>query len=169
MLLGATHSGTLRLAVDHRGLAYECDLAPSRQDVLESCARGDYPGSSFAFLCLSDEFEYRNGNPVRNLLSGKLIDTGPVTVPAYGTSAPALRSLAKHMDAPYADVAELARKGELRRLFNRTDIDGAPARTMTGEQAYAITMSRRWPKPRYAIAAEHARTLLRLHAVRAGW
>ena len=87
MLLGATASGTLRLAVDQRGLAYECDLAPSRQDVLESCARGDYAGSSWAFHCLSDEFEFRDGSPVRNLLSCKVIDTAPVTVPAYSTGA----------------------------------------------------------------------------------
>ncbi|HTY35135.1 HK97 family phage prohead protease, partial [Mycobacterium sp.] len=133
LLLGSTHSGTLRLAVDHRGLAYDCDLAPSRQDVLESTARGDYPGSSFTFVCISDEFEYRNGDPVRNLLSGKLIDTGPVTVPAYGTSAPGLRSLARHMDAPLADIEQLAAQGELRRLFTRSDIDcGAPAKTTTG-------------------------------------
>jgi hypothetical protein len=149
MLLGATHSGTLRLAVDHRGLAYECDLAPSRQDVLESCARGDYPGSSFAFLCLSDAFEFRNGAPVRNLLSCKLIDVAPVTVPAYGTSAPGLRSLAKHMDAPYADVAQLAAQGELRRLFERTDRP-----TMTGGRSYDHAYRRR---------------VLHLHARRMAW
>ena len=129
MLLGATASGTLRLAVDQRGLAYECDLAPSRQDVLESCARGDYAGSSWAFHCLSDEFEFRDGSPVRNLLSCKVIDTAPVTVPAYSTGAPGLRSLAKHMDAPIREVEQLAAAGELRRLFERSDRPTPPSET----------------------------------------
>ncbi len=74
-----------------------------------------------AFHAFEDNWEYRDGNPVRTLLSGKLIDVAPVTVPAYGTSAPGLRSLAKHMDARYEDVAQLAAQGELRRLFERTD------------------------------------------------
>jgi uncharacterized protein len=171
MLLGATHSGTLRLAVDHRGLAYECDLARSRQDVLESCTRGDYPGSSFAFLCTSDEFEYRNGTPVRTLLSGRLIDTGPVTVPAYGTSAPALRSLARHMQADYAEVAEMARKGELRQLFGRTDIDGgAPTKTLSGADAMALMEARRWP-PGALLDHNYRALTLNLHArrIRSGW
>lgn len=148
MLLGATHSGTLRLAIDHRGLNYECDLAPSRQDVLESTARGDYPGSSFAFQCLQDDFEYRDGSPVRNLLSCRLIDVAPVTVPAYGTSAPGLRSLARHMSAPYDDVKTLAAQGELRRLFERTD------RTLSGQAAYAH---------------DYRRRVLYLHAQRMAW
>ena len=172
MLLGATGSGTLRLEVDQRGLRYECDLAPSRQDVLESCARGDYAGSSWAFTCLSDQFEFRDGNPVRNLLSCKVIDVAPVTVPAYSTGAPGLRSLARHMDASYAEVANLAAQGELRRLFERTDRP-----TLTGAEALTIVQSRRRPKPGRSRATkgwgyEHeylARLrILRLHAQRIG-
>ncbi|HTY33140.1 HK97 family phage prohead protease [Mycobacterium sp.] len=173
MLLGANHSGTLRLSVDHRGLAYECDLAPSRQDVLESTARGDYPGSSFAFLCISDEFEYRNGNPVRNLLSGKLIDTGPVTVPAYGTSAPGLRSLAKHMQAPIEDVERLAAEGELRRLFTRSDQPprgeamSYPGRTgMDWRTAHLILLLHKFPPQTEAEIRQRARMLAELRAMR---
>jgi HK97 family phage prohead protease len=150
MLLGAINSRTLQLTVTPSGLDYECALAPSRRDVYDSVDRGDYAGSIFTFHCTDDTWDYRDGTPLRTLGSGVLRDVGPVTTPAYrGTTTTALRSLARHMDAPFEDVEMLSRSGELSRFFTRRDIDGgAPAKTMTGAEAYAITMSRRPPRSR---------------------
>ena len=141
MLLGAIHSGTLQLAIDHRGLDYTCSLPASRQDTWESVSRGDYAGSSFAFHCTDDTWSHRDGTPLRILRAGVLHDVGPVTVPAYRDTSAALRSLARCMDAPFEDVDTYARGGELKRFFVRSD--GGGRRTMSGAQARAITGERR--------------------------
>jgi HK97 family phage prohead protease len=145
LLLGTVHARTLQLAVTNAGLEYECSLPPSRQDVFEGVARGDYGGSSFTFLCTDDEWSYTDGAPLRTLRSGQLRELGPVTVPAYPDASVAMRSLAKCMDANLADVQMRARSGELARFFTRSDNRGAPARTMTCEEAMARLEARRRP------------------------
>ncbi|MGO9100593.1 MAG: HK97 family phage prohead protease [Mycobacterium sp.] len=146
MLLGAIHSGTLQLAVDHRGLDYTCSLPASRQDTWESVSRGDYAGSSFAFHCTDDDWDYRDGTPLRVLRAGVLHDVGPVTVPAYRDTSAALRSLARRMDAPLEDVEMYSRGGELRRFFVRSDWPTPRRRTMSGAQALMHIMGMRWPE-----------------------
>jgi uncharacterized protein len=145
MLLGATRSGTLRLHVNDRGLDYECDLPETRRDTYDLIARGDVAESSVAFQVWpdGDEWSYEDGAPLRKLLSARLIDTAPVTSPAYssGTSV-ALRSLARHVDADFADVQHYADQDQLCKFFTRSD---RPARTMTGHQAVVETLGRRWP------------------------
>ena len=49
-LLGTTRAGTLRLATDDVGLAYEVDTPHARADVYELVQRGDVAQSSFAFV-----------------------------------------------------------------------------------------------------------------------
>jgi HK97 family phage prohead protease len=142
MLLGAVHSGTLRLTTDYRGLDYECDLPSSRRDVHESLGRGDYAGSSFAFVCSDDSWDYRDGTPLRILRSGSLKDVGPVTVPAYPSTTTALRSLARHVDAPYETVEMYSNSGELRRFFTRSDRPSP--RRRTAAQAKVYINGRRW-------------------------
>jgi HK97 family phage prohead protease len=168
LLLGAVHSGTLTLAVDSRGLAYECALTDARQDVYESVGRKDYGGSSFTFKATDETWEFRDGAPLRILRSGTLRDVGPVTVPAYSSSSVALRSLARHMDAPFEDVAALAEKDELRQLFTRSSDGGAPAKTLSGAHAMAHTEARRGPKS-VAIEQDYLRSILQLHAQRMSW
>jgi len=125
MILGATRSGTLQLAVDAVGLDYEVSLPESRSDIYELVSRGDIGESSFSFVIVSadgDTWEYDNGMPLRTLLSGKLIDVAPVTQGQYsGNTSVGLRSLARFMDAPEQDVTDAALAGELRRFFTRTD------------------------------------------------
>jgi uncharacterized protein len=143
MLLGATRSGTLRLHVNNRGLDYECDLPETRRDTYDLIARGDVAESSVAFQVWpdGDEWGYEDGAPLRRLISARLIDTAPVTTPAYssGTSV-ALRSLARHMDAPIEDVQHYAEQDALARFFVRSDRP-----TMSGKQAQLATMAVRWP------------------------
>jgi uncharacterized protein len=174
LLLGAVRSGTLQLAVDHRGLDYQCDLSPARQDIYEAVGRGDYGGSSFTFICLADSWGWVGGTALRTLQAGQLLDVGPVCNPAYRDTSAALRSLARHAQAPLADVEKCWRDGELRRLLTRTDIDGgAPASTL---EYMARAEARRQPayprgatKPLYAIQHENMQRLLGLRARRNRW
>ncbi|MGO9158372.1 HK97 family phage prohead protease [Mycobacterium sp.] len=169
-LLGTTFAKTLTLAVDSRGLDYSVDVPLHREDVLELTRRQDIHSSSFAFAHARDEWEYRSGNPVRTLLSATIIDVAPVSSQAaYPKTSAALRSLSRHMGAPIADVKALAAQGELRRLFERSDIDGgAPARTLTTAQAGARLDELCVPR-HVAIDQEYRRRVLYLHAKRAAW
>lgn len=124
-LLGATRSGTLRIYKDKLGLQYDVDLPRCREDVLEMVERRDLAHSSFAFQTYADEWRAgESGYPIRMLMSGKLIDVAPVTVPAYPDATVGLRSLARAMNAPYEDVVLKSQNDELRSFFTRTDIDG---------------------------------------------
>lgn len=98
-LLGRKSSGTLRLAVDARGLAYEID-APDTQTirdlVLSPLQRRDLSGSSFAFRVALDGDEWREegGLIVRTIHRfSALLDVGPVSFPAYPDASVAQRSL----------------------------------------------------------------------------
>ena len=63
---------------------------------------------------------------MRMLITGRLIDVAPVTVPAYPDTTVGLRSLAKFVGAPIEDVKEKAAETELRAFFIRTDNTAAP-------------------------------------------
>jgi hypothetical protein len=126
-LLGSTRSGTCRLGIDDVGLSYDVDLPECRSDVLEMTARGDLAHSSFAFQTYEDDWMTTEGGyPVRMLMSGRLIDVAPVTVPAYPDATVGLRSLARKVGAPIEDVVKRAECDELRSFFIRTDNAGKP-------------------------------------------
>jgi HK97 family phage prohead protease len=128
MLLGTTGAGAQRHGVDNVGLTYEADLPRSRADVYELIQRRDVQKSSFAFRVIGndgDEWGLSDQNfPQRTLLSVDLMDVAPVNMPAYPDTTSAVRSLARHKDADEEEVRKLAREGELRKFFIRTDIDG---------------------------------------------
>lgn len=126
-LLGTTAAGTLRLALDETGLGYDVTPPNSRADVMELVTRGDVTKSSFAFRTFADDWTQTDqGFPKRTLLSVQLVDVAPVNLPAYPDTSAGLRSLARHVDAPYADVEALAAADELRKLFRRTDRPAGP-------------------------------------------
>jgi HK97 family phage prohead protease len=141
MLLGTSASGTLRLAPDNIGLDYTVQLPECRSDVWELVDRRDVRNSSFAFQVFDDEFTYDEGYPVRHLVSGKLIDVAPVVTPAYPDATVGLRSLARHVGAPYEEVIKRAEKDELRSFFVRTDNNGKPAKKKSGRQALLEVMA----------------------------
>lgn len=126
-LLGTTRSGTLNLSIDNVGLVYDVDLPECRGDVLEMTQRRDLAHSSFAFQCYDEEWLPGDGGyPMRHLVSGRLIDVAPVTVPAYPDATVGLRSLARFVGAPLEDVVAKAACNELRSFFVRTDNAGKP-------------------------------------------
>ena len=152
-ILGATYSRTLRLAKDKLGLMYDVDVPESRGDAFEAIARGDIRSSSFAFQCYDDEWRSgEGGNPIRVLMSAKLIDVAPVTVPAYPDATVGLRSLARHVGAPYEDVVKRAASNELRGFLVRTDNNnGAPVAPkkppISGRKAYMDILGKRPDDP----------------------
>lgn len=102
MLLGRVRSGTLRLAVDDRGLAYEVDLPATTvgRDVAELLARGDLSGSSFGFRVVNGGetwTETEDGYPLRMLTEVALIDVSPVTWPAYAETDAGIRCALSHL------------------------------------------------------------------------
>ena len=109
-LLGTVAAQTLRLAVDRVGLDYEVDLPDTSagNDVLALTQRRDLRSSSFSFQCYDQELSHENGFAVRHLVSVRLIDVSPVTIPAYPDSSLALRSLAAQFSADPDDVFQMA-------------------------------------------------------------
>lgn len=148
-MLGATYSKTLRLSKDNTGLNYEVDLPECRNDVLEYVGRGDIRSSSFAFQCYEDEWRTGDGGyPIRRLMSGKLIDVAPVTVPAYPDATVGLRSLARHVGAPIEEIVARAACDELRGFFIRTDGTPKPKKPpVPGRKALMDILSKRPDDP----------------------
>jgi uncharacterized protein len=105
-----------------RGLDYEVDLPLSREDTLEAVQRGDCAFSSMSFICYEDRFSDWNGQVLRTLVSGRLIEVGPTPVPAYTATSAAMRNLATQVGAPVEDVLGYAEKDELRAFFSRSDM-----------------------------------------------
>lgn len=125
MVLGTTHSGTLKVFTDDIGMLYEVDVPQCRGDVLEMVSRRDVAHSSFAFEVIEQEWGVSEQNfPERTLISGRIIDVAPVLTPAYRDTTVAMRSLAKFLDAPLEDVIQAHREREIRKFFVRTDKSG---------------------------------------------
>jgi len=145
MVLGATNSGTLRLAVDSIGLDYECDLPSCRADVWELVQRKAIQHSSFAFQVTDEDWDRSDGGyPVRMLLSGGLIDVAPVPVSAYPDATVALRSFARHFGAPLEDVVDYQQRDQLRKFLPS---GGSRKRPLTRHQRETQLMGTRWETP----------------------
>ena len=97
LILGRTTSGTLRLSVDERGLAYEIDLPDTSyaRDLAVSMKRGDISQSSFGFYIDDDEWgEDSEGRVIRTVKKVRqLLDVSPVTYPAYPQTSSEARAL----------------------------------------------------------------------------
>lgn len=91
MILGRNKAGTLSLAEDAQGLAFQCDLPDTSyaRDLSVSISRGDVSQCSFSFAVMAPEDETWgevDGKVVRTILKAKLYDVSPVTYPAYPTT-----------------------------------------------------------------------------------
>lgn len=122
IVLGAVHSGTMRIFQDNRAMTYEVDMPETRSAEYESIARGDVHSSSIAFQAYEDEWRRgANGYPERHLLSARLDHIAPTSMPAYPDATVSLRSLATSMEADLDEVVRDALNGNLNRYFMRTD------------------------------------------------
>lgn len=93
-LLGRTRAGTLRLAEDTRGLAFEIDV-PNTQlgnDILALAERSDLGGCSFGFLVKDDAWPTRD---TRELRAVDLLEISVVQAwPAYSQTSVSARARA---------------------------------------------------------------------------
>lgn len=127
-VLGRNKSGTLRMAEDSDGLAYEIDLPDTTlgRDVAVLLERGDISGSSFGFRVIEDDWaETRSGFPLRTLKEVALRDVGPVTYPAYVDSSSALRSFAEARSLDFDTVVEAAESNKLSELCAHCGVESA--------------------------------------------
>jgi HK97 family phage prohead protease len=124
-LLGSVEAGNLELEIRGAGLWYAVHINPetrSGRDVYEWVKSRIVTGSSFGFVAFDDSWGWKNGRPERILLSGKAMNVGPTSTPAYeASSVSALRSLAAHVEVDYDTVLADAQTGQLSRYFTRTD------------------------------------------------
>lgn len=137
LVLGRTSAGTMVLSVDEVGLRYaisQPDTSNGR-DVGELIVRRDITGSSFSFSVPADGDEWGftdQGFPLRTILACRLFDVGPVTYPAYlstadGDSAVALRSLSRLSGLDVGELAILAKANDLRSAIQHgTDLPPDP-------------------------------------------
>jgi hypothetical protein len=94
-VLGRTKSGTLRLAVDAKGLRIVADVPDTQagRDALVSIKRGDVDQMSFGFRTLTDDWRTVDGEMIRELLDLELLDVSPVAYPAYPETTVSARAL----------------------------------------------------------------------------
>jgi len=90
-LLGRTSSGTLSLIETPAGLKWSVQLPEHAADIKEMVSRGDLQGCSFTFSVNRGGDTWTGDN--RELRDLRLIEVGPVVMPAYAQSTVALRSL----------------------------------------------------------------------------
>ena len=154
-VLGTAAADTLQLRADNVGLDYQVIPPESEAKIRELVQRGDIRYSSFAFRVRpnGDEWGVDDTNfPQRTLHDVELVDVAPVLTPAYPdataaarSTAPALRSLADHMQVTVDEVRMLAEDNELRRLFVRTDkpIYRPEPKRLFGPAAAAMLLTRK--------------------------
>jgi HK97 family phage major capsid protein/HK97 family phage prohead protease len=113
-VIGRLSAKTLRVAQDEAGLRFEVDVPEHERGLVESVARGDVDGASFAFRTLKDAWDETTTPPTRTLLDFEIRELSVgVPFPAYPqTHVAALRSLERHqqtkeptMPEPSAPVA----------------------------------------------------------------
>lgn len=125
-LLGRTSSGTVRLASDSVGLAYEIDLPDTSagRDLAVLAKRGDVYQSSFAFRTIADSWsQTEQGYPLRSLDALGLVDVAPVDDPAYLDTTSGLRSFAESRGLAFDEVRAAAEANRLADLLTTAPVD----------------------------------------------
>lgn len=105
-VLGRTTNGSLALAEDENGLAFELTPPDTQmgRDALVSIRRGDVSQMSFGFATLEDKWDIdENEQYVRTLLRVKLYEISPVTFPAYPATTVAVRGA----DPVYGEIPQI--------------------------------------------------------------
>ena len=97
-ILGRSSAGTMTLTVDGRGLQYHIDAGDTTvaRDVTQHLKRKDVTGSSFSFTPTEEHWikqgEGKDKRFIREIVSVRLYDVGPVTFPAYEATTSAARA-----------------------------------------------------------------------------
>jgi HK97 family phage prohead protease len=125
-VIGRTKSGTLRLAVDTRGLRVEIDVPDTAdgRDLWTLVERGDISGMSFGFRVTKQEWDETGDMPVRTVLEVELYEVSACAFPAYDDTTLGVRSLEASRAEAEKAMAERAKK----------DADAAAARRRIAER-----------------------------------
>lgn len=93
--VGRKSRGTLRLAEDSRGLAFENDLPDTSdgRDLAVQIDRGDIQGMSFQFFARHQEWDETRDPPLRTIHEADLREITYTAFPAYPDTNVGLRSL----------------------------------------------------------------------------
>ena len=94
-VIGRTKSGTLRLAVDERGLRIEVDLPDTTEgrDIWTLVERGDISGMSIGFRVTKQEWDDSGDISKRTILGVELMEVSAVAFPQFEGTSIAVRSL----------------------------------------------------------------------------
>ena len=97
LVLGRRSAGTLKLAEDSKGLAFEIDMPDTgtARDLMVSVERGDIRGASFAFTVEADgdHWEVEGDQVTRELRAVTLHEITITPTPAYPDTSVARRAL----------------------------------------------------------------------------
>ena len=85
LILGSTKSNTLRLQERSDGIHFTLDLPDTTtgKNAFESIQRGDVDGVSWGMFVHEDRIDQVDGQVIRTVLRGDLIEISPVAFPAY--------------------------------------------------------------------------------------
>lgn len=116
-ILARSTSGTLRLSLDEKGLAYSFEMPNTTvgNDLSVLMERGDIRGSSFAFVTGKAEFRSDdNGKNVRHVSKiASIHDVSVVSTPAYPRAGAAIRSFKRWQKKQQAETVETSVPVEL--------------------------------------------------------
>jgi len=119
-IIGRTRAGTLSLKKDSKGLRVEIDPpnTTAARDILESVARGDVSGMSFAFRVMEDDWHMEDDLPVREVIDMRVSEVSIVSFPAYPSTdvQVAQRALSQFRQAQRGMSIDFARKIHLTRM-----------------------------------------------------
>ena len=109
-VIGRTKSGTLRLAVDSRGLRVEIDVPDTAdgRDLWTLVERGDISGMSFGFRVTKQSWDETGDMPVRTVLEVELFEVSACAFPAYDDTMLGVRSLEEWRDANHSEITNPA-------------------------------------------------------------
>lgn len=127
-VLGRTSNKTLSLSEDDKGLrtVIRPPDTQAARDAITLIKRGDVSGMSFMFRVRKDQWDDPDGEdgmPKRTLLDVKLIEVGPVSLPAYPQTSIAARDQAKALMEALQARARAASEAETRSRSAATDAD----------------------------------------------
>jgi HK97 family phage prohead protease len=119
IVLGRSKSGTLRLAEDANGLAFELDLPDTQagRDLAVLIERRDIAEMSFGFKMRKDQWAKLGPDAwLRTLLDVDLLDVSPVAYPAYPSTEVGMRSAVAVDAVAGLAAAKAADEARCRRL-----------------------------------------------------
>jgi HK97 family phage prohead protease len=121
--LARTGNGTLRLSTDEKGLKFSFDLPDTQlgRDVKTLIQRGDIPGMSFGYF--PDKYRWKDEaqGPIREHLSGRLVEVSVVHDPGIPKTELVLHSLQKWKDKQKQEQEKTPQLDRIKRILKLSE------------------------------------------------